>query len=123
MSDPFVGKLAYCRVYSGVLKAGSYVYNSSKEKKERIGRIVLMHANHREDVDSLYSGDIAAIVGLKDTTTGDTLCSEQNPIVLEKIEFPAPVINVAIEPNKKVRKKWLRAFKLARKIPRLRHIR
>ncbi|MDD4003039.1 MAG: elongation factor G [Clostridia bacterium] len=101
VSDPFVGKLAYCRVYSGILKAGSYVYNSSKEKKERIGRLVLMHANHREDVDSAYSGDIVAIVGLKETTTGDTLCSDQKPIMLEKIEFPAPVINVAIEPKTK----------------------
>lgn len=101
VTDPFVGKLAYCRVYSGVLKSGSYVYNSTKQKKERIGRLVLMHANHREDIDSIYSGDIVAIVGLKDTTTGDTLCEEKKPIVLEKMEFPEPVIKVAIEPKTK----------------------
>jgi elongation factor G len=101
VSDPFVGKLAYCRIYSGTLSAGSYVYNSTKEKKERIGRLMLMHANHREDIDSAYSGDIISIVGLKDTTTGDTLCSDQKPIVLEKMEFPDPVIKVAIEPKTK----------------------
>lgn len=101
VTDPFVGKLAYCRVYSGELKSGSYVYNSTKQKKERIGRLVLMHANHREDVDSIYSGDIVAIVGLKDTTTGDTLCEEKHPIVLERMEFPEPVIKVAIEPKTK----------------------
>lgn len=101
VSDPFVGKLAYCRVYSGVLNSGSYVYNSTKQKKERIGRLVLMHANHREDIDCIYSGDIVSIVGLKDTTTGDTLCDEKHPIVLEKMDFPEPVIKVAIEPKTK----------------------
>jgi elongation factor G len=99
VSDPFVGKLAYCRVYSGVLESGSYVYNSTKDRKERVGRLLLMHANHREDIDSAYSGDIVAIVGLKDTATGDTLCDEKRPIVLEKMDFPEPVIKVAIEPK------------------------
>ena len=101
MADPYVGKLAFFRVYSGVLKAGSYVLNSTKGKKERIGRIVRMHANHREEVDAVYAGDIAAAVGLKETTTGDTLCDEGSPIVLEKMEFPEPVIEQAIEPKTK----------------------
>ena len=101
MTDPFVGKLAFFRAYSGVLKTGSYVYNSVKGKKERIGRILRMHANHREEVDAVYSGEICAIVGLKDTTTGDTLCEESKPIVLEQMEFPEPVIRVAIEPKTK----------------------
>jgi len=101
MADPFVGKLAFFRVYSGVLTSGSYVYNSTKGKRERIGRILLMHANHREDVPEVYSGDIAAAVGLKDTTTGDTLCDEKSPIVLESMVFPDPVISVAIEPKTK----------------------
>ena len=101
VADPFVGKLAYFRDYSGVLQAGSYVYNSTKQKKERIGRLVLMHANHRQDIEEMYAGDIAAIVGLKDTTTGDTLCDEKHPIVLESMEFPDPVIKVAIEPKTK----------------------
>ena len=102
MSDPFVGKLAFFRVYSGVLTAGSYVYNSTKGKKERIGRILQMHANHREDIQEVRSGDIAAAIGLKDTTTGDTLCDEKKPIILEKMVFPDPVIFVAIEPKTKV---------------------
>ena len=102
MADPFVGKLAFFRVYSGVLSAGSYVYNSSKGKRERIGRILRMHANHREDIQEVRSGDIAAAVGLKDTTTGDTLCDEKTPIILEKMVFPEPVIFVAIEPKTKV---------------------
>ncbi len=102
MSDPFVGKLTYFRVYSGTLKAGSYVYNSSKDKKERIGRILQMHANHREDITQVFTGDIAAAVGLKITTTGNTLCDADKPIVLESIEFPEPVIFVAIEPKTKV---------------------
>lgn len=102
MADPFVGKLAFFRVYSGTLSAGSYVYNSTKDKKERIGRILQMHANHRKELDIVYSGDIAAAVGLKDTTTGDTLCDEKNPIVLESMEFPDPVISVAVEPKTKV---------------------
>lgn len=101
MSDPFVGKLTFARVYSGVLEAGSYVYNSTKGKRERVGRLLQMHANHREEIDKAYSGDIIAIVGLKDTTTGDTLCDENNDIVLESMEFPEPVISVAIEPKNK----------------------
>ncbi len=101
VSDPYVGKLSYFRVYSGSLKSGSYVYNSSKGKKERIGRILLMHANKREEVEQVYAGDIAAAVGLKDTGTGDTLCAEDNPIILETMEFPEPVIHVAIEPKTK----------------------
>ena len=99
MTDPYVGKLAFFRVYSGTLKSGSYVYNSTKGKRERIGRILLMHANHREEVDEVYAGDIAAAVGLKDTTTGDTLCLEEDPVILESMEFPDPVIQVAIEPK------------------------
>ena len=101
MTDPFVGRLAFVRVYSGVLKSGSYVYNSTKGKKERIGRILQMHANNRKEIDFLYSGDIAAVVGLRDTTTGDTLCDEKAPIILESMEFPDPVISVAVEPATK----------------------
>ncbi|MBR6013932.1 MAG: elongation factor G [Selenomonadaceae bacterium] len=101
MTDPYVGKLAFFRVYSGVLKSGSYVYNSTKGKKERIGRILQMHANNRKEIDAVYSGDIAAAVGLKDTTTGDTLCDESRPIILESMEFPEPVISVAVEPATK----------------------
>ena len=102
MTDPFVGKLAFFRVYSGTLSAGSYVYNSTKAKKERIGRLLQMHANHREDIDMVYSGDIAAVVGLKFTSTGDTLCDEKKPIILESMVFPDPVIEIAIEPKTKV---------------------
>ncbi|MBP2024883.1 elongation factor G [Peptoniphilus stercorisuis] len=101
VTDPFVGKLAYFRVYSGTLKAGSYVLNSSKGKRERVGRILLMHANKREEVEEVYAGEIAAAVGLKDTGTGDTLCDEKDSIILEKMEFPEPVISVAIEPKTK----------------------
>ena len=101
MTDPFVGKLAFFRVYSGTLNSGSHVYNSVKDNKERIGRILQMHANHREDIETVYAGDIAAAVGLKNTTTGDTLCDEKNPIILESMEFPEPVIRVAIEPKTK----------------------
>ncbi len=101
MADPFVGKLAFVRVYSGTLKSGSYVYNSTKGKRERVGRILQMHANHREEIEQLYAGDIAAVVGLRDTTTGDTLCDEKNQIVLESMVFPEPVIRVAIEPKTK----------------------
>ena len=101
MTDPYVGKLAFFRVYSGVLKSGSYVYNSTKGRKERIGRILQMHANNRTEIDTVYSGDIAAAVGLKDTTTGDTLCDEKAPIILESMEFPDPVISVAVEPSTK----------------------
>src|SRR5699024_5071815 len=92
---------AFFRVYSGTLSAGSYTYNSTKRKRERMGRILLMHANHREETDCVYAGDIAAVVGLKETTTGDTLCDERNPVVLESMEFPEPVIRVAIEPKTK----------------------
>jgi elongation factor G len=99
MTDPFVGKLCFFRVYSGTLNSGSYVLNSSKNKRERIGRILQMHANHREEIQIVYSGDIAAAVGLKDTTTGDTLCDENSPVILESMEFPEPVISVAIEPK------------------------
>ena len=101
MADPFVGKLAFFRVYSGTLSSGSYVFNSTKGKKERIGRILQMHANNRKELDIVYSGDIAAAVGLKDTTTGDTLCDENKPIILESMEFPDPVISVAVEPKTK----------------------
>jgi elongation factor G len=101
MSDPYVGKLTYFRVYSGKLKSGSYIYNSTKNRKERIGRILYMHANHRQEVDEVMTGDIVAAVGLKDTTTGDTLCSEEQPIILESMQFPEPVISVAIEPKTK----------------------
>lgn len=100
-TDPFVGKICYFRVYSGTLNAGSQVYNSVKGNKERIGRILQMHANHREDIETVYAGDIAAAVGLKNTTTGDTLCDEDNPIILESMNFPDPVIRVAIEPKTK----------------------
>ncbi len=101
MTDPFVGRLSFVRVYSGTIDAGSSVLNTNKNQKERIGRILQMHANHREDIEKLYSGDIAAVVGLKNTTTGDTLCDEKAPIVLESMEFPEPVIRVAIEPKTK----------------------
>jgi elongation factor G len=101
-ADPFVGKLAFFRVYSGTLKAGSYVLNATKGKKERVGRILQMHANHREEIDQVYAGDIAAIVGLKDTFTGDTLSDPEHPILLETISFPEPVIEVKIEPKTKM---------------------
>jgi elongation factor G len=101
MTDPYVGKLAFFRVYSGTLDSGSYVYNSNKGGRERIGRILQMHANKREEIDKVYSGDIAAAVGLRNTTTGDTLCDEKNEIVLESMEFPDPVIEIAIEPRTK----------------------
>ena len=101
MADPFVGKLAFFRVYSGTLQTGSYVYNSTKGKKERIGRILQMHANHRQEIEEVYSGDIAAAVGLKTTTTGDTLCDEKHEVILESMNFPDPVIEIAIEPKTK----------------------
>ena len=118
-ADPFVGKLAFFRAYSGVLAAGSYVYNSTKQKKERIGRLLQMHANHREEIPEIYSGDICAIVGLKETTTGDTLCDEKYPIVLEQMEFPEPVIKVAIEPKTKAgqEKMTMALIKLAEEDP------
>ena len=102
VADPYVGKLAFFRVYSGSLDTGSYVYNATKGKRERIGRILQMHANHRQEIDTVYSGDIAAAVGLKQTTTGDTLCDEKNPVILESMEFPDPVIEIAIEPKTKI---------------------
>ncbi|MGF9909342.1 elongation factor G [Brevibacillus porteri] len=101
MTDPYVGRLTFFRVYSGVLNSGSYVLNSTKGKRERVGRILQMHANHREEITTVYSGDIAAAVGLKDTTTGDTLCDEKAPVILESMDFPEPVISVAIEPKSK----------------------
>ena len=101
MADPFVGKLAFFRVYSGTLNSGSYVLNATKNKKERVGRILQMHANKREELDKVYSGDIAAAVGFKNTTTGDTICDEQHPVILESMEFPEPVIELAIEPKTK----------------------
>ena len=101
MTDPFVGKLAYFRVYSGTINSGSYVLNSTKGKKERVGRILQMHANKRQELDKVYSGDIAAAVGFKNTTTGDTICDEQHPVILESMEFPEPVIDIAIEPKTK----------------------
>ena len=101
MTDPFVGKLAFFRVYSGTMNSGSYVLNATKDKKERVGRILQMHANKREELDIVYSGDIAAAVGFKSTTTGDTICDEQHPVILESMEFPEPVIDVAIEPKTK----------------------
>ena len=101
MTDPYVGKLTFFRVYSGVLNSGSYVYNSTKDHKERIGRLLQMHANKREEIEEVRAGDIAAAIGLKDTKTGDTLCSEGDPIILEAMRFPNPVISVAIEPKTK----------------------
>ena len=101
MVDPFVGKLAFFRVYSGTINSGSYVLNSTKGKKERVGRILQMHANKRQELDKVYAGDIAAAVGLKFTTTGDTICDEQHPVILESMEFPEPVIELAIEPKTK----------------------
>ena len=122
MTDPFVGKLCFFRVYSGTIATGSSVYNSTKQNRERIGRIVMMHANHREDIDMVYTGDIAAAVGLKNTTTGDTLCDEKSPIILESMEFPEPVIRVAIEPKTKAgqEKMGIALAKLAEEDPTFR---
>ena len=121
-TDPFVGKICYFRVYSGKIDAGTSVYNSVKDNKERIGRILQMHANHREDIETCYAGDIAAAVGLKNTTTGDTLCDEKHPIVLESMNFPEPVIRVAIEPKTKggQEKMGLALAKLAEEDPTFR---
>ncbi len=121
-TDPFVGKLCFFRVYSGVLKAGSSVYNASKDNNERIGRILQMHSNHRKDIDEVYAGDIAAAVGLKNTTTGDTLCDEKFPVILESMEFPEPVINLAIEPKTKAgqEKMGIALSKLAEEDPTFR---
>src|SRR5262249_50104180 len=101
MTDPFVGSLTFVRIYSGILSSGTGVLNSVKDKNERIGRMLLMHANHREDIKEARAGDIVALAGLKLTTTGDTLCDENNPVVLERMEFPDPVIEVAVEPKTK----------------------
>ncbi|NLK97772.1 MAG: elongation factor G [Epulopiscium sp.] len=122
MSDPYVGKLAFFRVYSGTMNSGSYVLNSTKGKKERIGRILQMHANHREEIDKVYSGEIAAAVGLKFTTTGDTLCDEQHPVILESMVFPEPVISVAVEPKTKAgqEKMGIALAKLAEEDPTFR---
>ena len=119
VADPFVGKLAYCRVYSGKLQAGSYVYNSTKGKRERITKVLQMHAAQREEIDETYAGEIVALVGLKDTTTGDTLCEEKHPIVLDSMVFPEPVIKVAIEPKTKAgqEKMTLALIKLAEEDP------
>ncbi len=119
MTDPFVGKLAFVRVYSGQIDAGSYTYNSTKQKRERIGRLVMMHANHREEVETVFAGEICGIVGLKDTTTADTLCDQKHPIILESMEFPDPVIQVAIEPKTKAgqEKMTLALVKLAEEDP------
>ena len=118
-TDPFVGRLSFVRVYSGVLNTGTTVLNSTKKQKERIGRILQMHANHREDIECCYAGDIAAVVGLKNSTTGDTLCDEKHPIILESMEFPEPVIRVAIEPKTKAgqEKMGLALVKLAEEDP------
>jgi elongation factor G len=101
MTDPFVGSLTFVRIYSGCLESGSYVLNSTKDERERVGRLLLMHANNREDIKEAYAGDIVAVCGLKTTTTGDTLCANNNPVILEKMEFPNPVIEVAVEPKSK----------------------
>jgi len=122
MTDPYVGKLTFFRVYSGTLESGSYVLNSSKGKKERIGRLIQMHANERRDIEKVYAGDIACAVGLKEVTTGNTLCDEEHPIILESIEFPEPVISVAIEPKSKVdsEKMGVALFKLGEEDPSFR---
>ena len=122
MTDPFVGRLCFVRVYSGKVKAGDTVYNSTKQGRERFGRIVLMHSNHREDVDEIYAGDIAGVIGVKNTTTGDTLCDENHPIILESMEFPEPVIRVAIEPKTKAgqEKMGIALSKLAEEDPTFR---
>src|SRR5439155_3597477 len=101
MTDPFVGQLAFIRVYSGVLASGSSIYNSTKQRSERVGRLLKMHANKREDIKEVYAGDIAAAVGLRSVTTGDTICDEKKPIILESMDFPKPVISLAIEPKTK----------------------
>ncbi len=121
-TDPYVGKLCFFRVYSGVINAGSPVYNSTKDNTERVGRILQMHANHREDIETCYAGDIAAAVGLKNTTTGDTLCDEKNPVILESMEFPEPVISLAIEPKTKAgqEKMGIALAKLAEEDPTFR---
>ena len=122
MTDPYVGKLCFFRVYSGHIPTGTTVYNSTKGVRERFGRILQMHANERKDIDACYSGDIAAVVGLKNTTTGDTLCLESEPVILESMEFPEPVIKVAIEPKTKAgqEKMGIALSKLAEEDPTFR---
>ena len=122
MTDPFVGKLCYFRVYSGSVEAGSVVYNSTKGKNERLGRILQMHSNERHDIDCCYAGDIAAAIGVKNTTTGDTFCDEKYPVILESMEFPEPVISVAIEPKTRAgqEKMGLALAKLAEEDPTFR---
>lgn len=122
MTDPFVGQLTFVRIYSGVLKSGSYIYNSTKDQTERVGRLLKMHANKREEIKEMCAGEIGAVVGLKNTTTGDTLCDKANPVILERIEFPEPVISIAIEPKTKVdqEKMTLSLLKLAQEDPSFR---
>ncbi|NWF66567.1 MAG: elongation factor G, partial [Campylobacterales bacterium] len=122
MTDPFVGQLTFTRIYRGILSSGSYVYNSTKNKKERVGRLVKMHANKREEIKELYAGEIGAVVGLKSTLTGDTLCEESNPVILEKMDFPDPVISVAVEPKTKAdqEKMGIALSKLAEEDPSFR---
>ena len=119
MTDPYVGRLSFIRVYSGTLNTGSAVLNSTKGQRERIGRILQMHANHREDIETVYSGDIAGVIGLKNSTTGDTLCDDKHPVILESMEFPEPVIRVAIEPKTKAgqEKMGIALMKLAEEDP------
>ena len=121
-TDPFVGKLCFCRVYSGTVEAGTTVYNANKDANERLGRILQMHSNHRKDIEKIYAGDIVAVVGVKNTTTGDTLCDERHPIILESMKFPEPVIRVAIEPKTKAgqEKMGLALAKLAEEDPTFR---
>ena len=122
MTDPFVGQLTFVRVYRGSIESGSYVYNSTKNTKERVGRLLKMHSNKREDIKEIYAGEICAFVGLKDTLTGDTLCSEKNPVILERMEFPEPVISIAVEPKTKAdqEKMSLALAKLAEEDPSFR---
>ena len=122
MNDPYVGKLTFFRVYTGHLKSGSYIFNSVSGKKERISRLLQMHANHREEIDEVKAGDIAAAVGLKFTRTGDTLCSEDDPVVLEKIVFPEPVIQIAIEPKTKADQDKLSECTYQNYLMKIRHL-
>ena len=116
MTDPYVGKLTFFRVYSGSVSSGTYIYNSTKNKRERLGRILQMHANNRAEIKEVFAGEIAAAVGLKDTATGDTMCDEKRPVILESMIFPEPVISVAIEPKTKVTKiRWGSITKLSKK--------
>ena len=120
MDDPFVGSLTFCRIYSGKLEAGQQLLNSPRDRKERVGRMLLMHANHREDTKEAYAGDIIALAGLKDARTGDTLCDPQKPVILEKMEFPDPVIEIAVEPKTKADQEKLGAWRCSGWRPRIR---